>query len=293
MTDSVAEGLHSRENPDPIYGDRYFEALARWHRLSQPEFGAFLRAAVAPGRRRALDLGCGSGAWGARLRELAEVVDGCDYSPAGLDRARRTGHYSELFTADLARRQNPLPARRYDLVFTTEVIEHIPDHERFCRHVAESLAPGGQLILTTTTYHLYLFYYWIFHEERRLRDYLDFFRGCLFAAPADRFVRRLWKLTGGHEHGFRRARLLRSIRSSGLEVERCRYAHPQPVFPVEGLDQPGFTDRWSGFLGPPLAVAGRGLDRVCQSTGWYGPNLLVAARKPSSATGASRAGRDA
>ncbi|MEJ2190691.1 MAG: class I SAM-dependent methyltransferase [Acidobacteriota bacterium] len=214
---------------DSLYDSRYFEALENWHHLSQPEFGAFLRAAVKPGRERALDLGCGSGAWGERLAELACHVDGCDLAAAGLERARRTGHYEKLFTADLSQAENPLPEGHYDLVFTTEVIEHVPDYRLFCEHVAQALVPGGQLVLTTTTYHLYLFYYWLYHEDRRLRDYVDFALGCVFPRPADRFVRRLWMLTGGHEHGFRRHRLLRAIRAAGLRIERCRYAHPQPV----------------------------------------------------------------
>ncbi len=264
---------------DFLYGNHYFEALENWHRLSQPEFGAFLRAAVEPGRARALDLGCGSGAWGERLAELASQVDGCDLAAAGLERARRIGHYERLFTADLSQAENPLPEGRYDLIFTTEVIEHVPDHRLFCEHVAQALAPGGQLVLTTTTYHFYLFYYWLFQEERRLRDYADFALGCVFSRPADRFVRQLWMLTGGHEHGFRRSRLLRAIRAAGLQIELCRYAHPQPVCPVEGLDQPGFARRRLAFLRRPLHAMGRGLDQLCQSTGWYGPNILVAASK--------------
>ena len=264
---------------DDLYNERYFEALAHWHRLSQPEFGAFLRAAAAPGQRRALDLGCGSGAWGARLAEIAQVVDGCDLALAGLEKARATGYYRDLFGADLSLAENPLPARSYDLIFTTEVIEHVRDHHRFCRHVAEALAPGGLLVMTTTTYHLYLFYYFLYHEPRRPRDYLDFFLGCFLEKPADRFVRQLWLLTGGHEHGFRRRRLLGAIRAAGLVIERCRYAHPQPVFPVDGLDQPGFGARRSRFIRGPLRAAGLGIERLCRSTGWYGPNLLVAARK--------------
>jgi 2-polyprenyl-3-methyl-5-hydroxy-6-metoxy-1,4-benzoquinol methylase len=264
---------------DSLYGSRYFEALEDWHRLSQPEFGAFLRAAVKPGRARALDLGCGSGAWGAQLAELASHVDGCDLAAAGLERARRTGHYEKLFTADLSQTANPLPEERYDLVFTTEVIEHVPDHRLFCEHVAQALVPGGQLVLTTTTYHLYLLYYWLYHEDRRLRDYVDFALGCVFPRPADRFVRRLWMLTGGHEHGFRRRRLLRAMRAAGFTIERCRYAHPQPVCPVEGLDQPNFARRRVAILRRPLRAAGRGLDRFCRATGWYGPNILVAAVK--------------
>jgi predicted TPR repeat methyltransferase len=49
-----------------------------------------------------LDLGCGTGAVGARLHELGvTTIDGVDLSPEMLDVARAKGVYRELWTADL------------------------------------------------------------------------------------------------------------------------------------------------------------------------------------------------
>lgn len=268
---------------DDLYTDAYFEGpMAAWHRLSQPTFAAFLRRAVGGERpARILDLGCGDGAYGPVLAELGDVVDGCDGSGAALARAGARGVYHRLVQVDLAAPALPELAGSYELVFTTEVIEHLPDPDRFCRLAAGLLAPGGLLVLTTTTYHLYLFYYLLFADPLRRRDLGDFARGCLGNdAAGDRFVRTLWELTGGHEHGFRLRRLLACLRRAGFEIERRGYANVQPVFPLDGLDRPRFEAGRGRRLRPLLRLLGRSVNAFCRETGAYGANVMVAARAP-------------
>ena len=49
-----------------------------------------------------LDIGCGTGLSGAALLEAGyRTVDGCDFSPGMLAKARQTGLYRRLFEADL------------------------------------------------------------------------------------------------------------------------------------------------------------------------------------------------
>ena len=77
-----------------------------------------------------LDVGCGNGANLALLqRELATTdVVGVDISPTALDvaRARVRG---ELLVADLT--QPLVLDRRFDLVISSQVIEHLPDDDAF------------------------------------------------------------------------------------------------------------------------------------------------------------------
>ena len=42
-----------------------------------------------------------------------------------------------------------LRGRRFDVVFSSEVIEHVPDPRAFLRELADHLAPGGTLAVTT------------------------------------------------------------------------------------------------------------------------------------------------
>ncbi|HVS02170.1 MAG TPA: methyltransferase [Thermoanaerobaculia bacterium] len=271
----------AREGLPALYGSEYFAALARWHDLSQATFAEFLQRAVdgAP-VGRAIDLGCGTGAWGAPLAALAERVDACDGAAPALAAARRTGHYRRLFQLDLAAATAGDLDPPYDLVFSTEVIEHLADESGFCRLCRDLLRPGGQLVLTTTAYHFYLAYWLVYAPRLSWRALGDYLAGLARDAPADRFVRSLWTLTGGHQHGFRAGRLLAALAASGLAVEGWEYANVQPVVPVAGLAEGRFAAGAGRRLAPWLARLGGRVNAWCASTGRYGANLMVAARRP-------------
>lgn len=110
-------------------------------------------AAPAPGRPRILDLGCGRG-WLTGL--LAETVPGAevlgiDPLAASVEAARR-GHPGLSFRqgtgADLLAEG---AAGVFDLVVSSEVVEHVPHTEQpaFLRQAFWLLRPGGRLVLTT------------------------------------------------------------------------------------------------------------------------------------------------
>lgn len=267
--------------PSEMYTDAYFEALAAWHRASYPTFETFLREAVGSERpATALDLGCGEGVYGPILAQLADAVDACDGAPPALEKAAQRNVYRNITRIDLAAERWDGSKGPYDLVFCTEVIEHLPDERSFCRNLAARLNPGGLVVLTTTTYHLYLFYYLCFASPLRLRALGDFLLGCLGRRrSADRFVRTLWDLTGGHEHGFGSRRLASALRQAGLRIETRRYANVQPVFPLDGLDQPRFRGRGRRRVAALLRPLARAINAVCTRTAVYGPNIMVAARR--------------
>lgn len=264
-----------------LYDDWYFEGpLATWHRMSLPTFSAFLREVTAGERlHRILDLGCGVGTYGEILRSLGGVVIGCEGAESAVHRARATGQYERVLCLDLETASGEHLEGPYDLIFSTEVIEHIADERRFCQLVAGSLTPGGLLVLTTTTYHFYVFYYLLCAVPRRRGACVDFLRGCFNDTSADRFVCLLWSLTGGHHHGFRAQRLLSCLTEASFRIERWRYANVQPVFPVVALDEPKFQSWSMKWAVPLLRGFGRALNAGCRRTGIYGANILVAAHK--------------
>ncbi len=112
-------------------------------------------APLKPGLR-VLDVGCGNGfACGIFLKHGCEVV-GIDLSTSGIDICRKTYPKArfEVLAADDAVLTN-LKEEPFDLVFSSEVIEHLYDPRLFVKGCLAALKPGGRLILTTP-YHGYL-----------------------------------------------------------------------------------------------------------------------------------------
>jgi SAM-dependent methyltransferase len=134
----------------------YYEEL--WQRLpaelDPPDFErrlAFLRAEVRPGDR-ALDLGCGDGRFTAELSHAgAGTVTGVEVAESALQRASNREPGLDLRLAPV---DGPLPLAdaSLDLVWASEVIEHIADTARWLAEVRRVLAPGGRLLITTPSH---------------------------------------------------------------------------------------------------------------------------------------------
>ena len=264
-----------------VYNASYFDGpLAEWHRLSFSTFSAFLHEVGGAKRLHSvLDLGCGIGTYGPVLRTLGDTLIGCEGDTMAVTRAQSSGRYDRVFAVDLETVASEQLGGPYDLIFCSEVMEHLYDIRHFCRMIAEALAPNGLLVLTTTTYHFYLFYYAFCAVPRQREAYRDFLRGCCNDEAASRFVRTLWLLTGGHYHGFRARRLLAHLREAGLTVDQWRYANVQPVFPVVALAEERFHVGLFRLFTPLLRHAGTILNACCRWTNLYGANILVAAHR--------------
>lgn len=97
--------------------------------------------------RAAIDVGCGLGFFSQRLVQRGADVLAVDIGPGLLERtAARAGCRTELADAlELASRYGP----RFDLVVSSECIEHTPDPIRAVREMVGVLRPGGYLALST------------------------------------------------------------------------------------------------------------------------------------------------
>ena len=131
----------------------YYEQL--WERLPDelhpPELelrARLLRNEIRPGDR-VLDLGCGAGAFTQIAADAgAGVAIGIEVAQAAIDRAKAEHPVLEFKLAPI---DGPLPLQdaSFDLVWASEVIEHVADTAIWLSEVRRVIAPGGRLLLTT------------------------------------------------------------------------------------------------------------------------------------------------
>jgi len=123
------------DEPDHGLGDP--ETKEAWRRLLL----AHLPAAPA----RVADLGCGTGTLARLLVDEGYRVDGVDFSPAMVARARAKVPESSFVVADAAR--PPLHAGTYDIVLCRHLLWALPEPASAVLAWTGLLAPGGRLVL--------------------------------------------------------------------------------------------------------------------------------------------------
>ncbi len=133
----------------------YYDEL--WERLpadlDPPDLATrrrFALSGVSAGER-VLDLGCGTGDLAADLAAAGAHVTGADVAQAALARAR--GRHPAL-DLQLVPIDGPLPFAdgAFDVVWSSEVIEHVADTARWLSEVRRVLVPRGRLLLTTPSH---------------------------------------------------------------------------------------------------------------------------------------------
>jgi 2-polyprenyl-6-hydroxyphenyl methylase/3-demethylubiquinone-9 3-methyltransferase len=98
--------------------------------------------------KSALDVGCGAGLLAEPLARLGASVTAVDAAPELIDAAKAHAAGQGLQIDYRAVGVEELEGE-YDLVTALEVIEHVADPQGFVTSLAQRLAPGGLLILST------------------------------------------------------------------------------------------------------------------------------------------------
>lgn len=101
---------------------------------------------VASSGGRVLDLGCGDGFWSRKLARLGYQVTSVDHEK----------YYQNTQLVDLEKKL-PFPDQYFDLVWSTEVLEHLFTPASFVQEIKRILKPRGLLVLTTPNS-----YFWIY-----------------------------------------------------------------------------------------------------------------------------------
>jgi ubiquinone/menaquinone biosynthesis C-methylase UbiE len=130
----------------------YYEDL--WASLPEdlhpPDFDRrreFLLAHMRPGDR-VLDLGCGAGEFTRVAADAGTTVTGSDIAQAAISRARQR-HPDLDFRPMPIDGALPFADNEFDLVWASEVIEHVTDTARWLSEVRRVLKPRGRLVVTT------------------------------------------------------------------------------------------------------------------------------------------------
>jgi SAM-dependent methyltransferase len=113
-----------------------------WEPHAEREDFRRVRAAIGETPQAVLDVGCYTGDLLATLPPACRRF-GVEPNPGAAARAAARG------VTIVAPQWDELDDRRYDVIVSCDVIEHVPDPRAFLAALARSLAPGGRLMITT------------------------------------------------------------------------------------------------------------------------------------------------
>jgi 2-polyprenyl-3-methyl-5-hydroxy-6-metoxy-1,4-benzoquinol methylase len=105
--------------------------------------------------KRILDVGCGNGVIASRLLEDGFDVYGIDASKTGIDIVSKN-HPGRFFVQDVTSECLPdeLSSFEFDVVISTEVVEHLYAPRSYMKLVRNSLSKNG-VVIVSTPYHGY------------------------------------------------------------------------------------------------------------------------------------------
>jgi 2-polyprenyl-3-methyl-5-hydroxy-6-metoxy-1,4-benzoquinol methylase len=130
-------------------GDQFAKSLSEYDTGRRVEIliDTFLSDEMVRGKTT-LDVGCGLGFFSERLVKRGADVIACDLGPTLVERTKqRAGCHAQV--ADALRLVEQFGENRFDLVVSSECIEHTPAPGEALRQMAGVLRPGGYLAVST------------------------------------------------------------------------------------------------------------------------------------------------
>ena len=207
------------------------------------------------GQGRCLEVGPGAGVELSSLRALGWEAYGLEIDPVAAERARATsGCEVRVGTLESA----AYPAGRFDLVYASHVLEHLPDPARALRRCRELLAPGGRLVLVSPN-----------PQALTVRLFERF--SCVFEPPRHLVLPTVEAAVPLlRKEGFSEVSAETTARHATLYMTASRHQRAGLSWSWSAPGGPNIGDKVRGLREAALVAAGR----------FVGEEVIVRARKP-------------
>jgi 2-polyprenyl-3-methyl-5-hydroxy-6-metoxy-1,4-benzoquinol methylase len=103
----------------------------------------------AAGRTNVLEIGCGTGYGTHLLAGVAQHVEAIDQSKQAIKYARHNYSRSNVQHQVMTAERLSFPSDSFDMAISSEVFEHLQDHEAHIKEVARVLTPEGLCFIAT------------------------------------------------------------------------------------------------------------------------------------------------
>jgi SAM-dependent methyltransferase len=141
----------TQETVDALYTDAYAGASTGYFTKVEKKLrrsrGRMRRLRAFVGSGRFLDIGCNGGFMVHAAQQLGFDPFGIDLDPISIAYAKT--HYPDCHFSITPVEQFATTAEPFDLVYCSEVIEHVPAPRAFAAAIARLAKPGGYLYITT------------------------------------------------------------------------------------------------------------------------------------------------
>ncbi len=226
--------------PEGAGSERLYEQLCRfpWYYIPSKWEHAMAMADLRPGDR-VLEVGCGVGAFVARLRTAGWDANGLELNSAAVAQARSAGLPVTNELIETVAAQEP---GAFDMVCSFEVLEHVAEPFDFIAQQVRALRPGGRLVIGVPNQDSY-----IRHEDNLLN--MPPHHVSRWSAQALRHLADVFPL-----------RLIR-LANEPLQRYHVRGYTRVLLQPLRQLALPGRAAAWALGGAAALALTGTGLHR--------------------------------
>lgn len=174
MTEMSDNGAH-RHFYDRLYSQGY-RASEFWFGGNRTRLIVLARMMKAETTSRnfpnILDIGCGNGLFSIRFAESGSRVVGIDLSLAAIKKAKHEANNKRLHDLDFlvgSAENLPFKDSSFDIVFHSEVLEHVEEPKLLVWESARVLKDGGSLVASVPCANEHSYEWWVSKIRRKLK----------------------------------------------------------------------------------------------------------------------------